>query len=74
LRKAVVPAERWERDATGEKVALPLGERPLTAQEVAERYPNLGLSLEDERPMRQGLLREYIPIDSDTTPDSGDAA
>jgi hypothetical protein len=29
----------------------------------AERYPNLGIALGAERPMRQGLLREYIPVD-----------
>jgi hypothetical protein len=52
----------WEEGADG-KVALPLGERPLTQQELDTRYPTLGISLGDHRPMRRGLLREYAPID-----------
>jgi hypothetical protein len=52
----------WERGPGG-KVALPLGPHPLTPQEVADRYPDLGVAVDDERRMRQGLLREYIPLD-----------
>jgi hypothetical protein len=64
---------RWE-PGDGGKYALPLGDKPLTAAEVAERYPDLGVTLGDERPMRQGLLREYIPIDGATAPDDSQAA
>ncbi|WP_329020933.1 hypothetical protein [Streptomyces sp. NBC_01601] len=52
----------WEEGADG-KVALPLGECPLAQQELDTRYPTLGISLGDHRPMRRGLLREYVPID-----------
>jgi hypothetical protein len=52
----------WEENPDG-KVALPLGERPMTAQEVEERYPALGIRLGDHRPMQRGKLREYIPVD-----------
>jgi hypothetical protein len=58
----VMPAETWEEDATG-KVALPLGERPLTPDEVRQRCPSLGIAVGDHRPARQGLMREYIPVD-----------
>ncbi|MFE4264497.1 hypothetical protein [Streptomyces sp. NPDC056883] len=51
----------WEVSADG-KVALPLAEHPLTGQELAVRYPALGINLGDHRPMRRGLLREYVPV------------
>ncbi|MFI6587449.1 hypothetical protein [Embleya sp. NPDC050493] len=57
----VDPTRAWlERDG---RVALPLGDRPLTADEIATRYPSLGIALGDERPMRRGLLREYVALD-----------
>jgi hypothetical protein len=58
----VVEDAVWE-EATDGKVALPLAVRPLTSQEVSDRYPALGLNLGDQRPMQRGKLREYIPID-----------
>jgi hypothetical protein len=60
----VEPNREWDPDpGGGGKVALPLGPRPLAPQEVADRYPDLGVAVGDERRMRQGLLREYIPLD-----------
>ncbi|MFJ8747370.1 hypothetical protein ACIRL2_49565 [Embleya sp. NPDC127516] len=57
----VDPSRVWrERDG---RVALPLGDRPLTAHEIATRYPGLGIMPGDERPMRRGLLREYVPLE-----------
>ncbi|WP_371801559.1 hypothetical protein OHA38_43365 (plasmid) [Streptomyces sp. NBC_01732] len=52
----------WEESADS-RVAFPLGERPLTQQELDARYPALGICLGDHRPARRGLLREYVPID-----------
>ncbi|MFI5867284.1 hypothetical protein [Streptomyces sp. NPDC051546] len=52
---------RWEWDETGEKAALPLS-APLTAAELAERFPNLPFALGDTRPMVRGKLREYISL------------
>jgi hypothetical protein len=52
----------WKEDSDG-KVALPLASQPLTAEQVAERYPALGVNLGDHRPMQRGKLREYVPID-----------
>lgn len=60
---AVMAAATWEEDASG-KVALPLGERPLTPDEVRQRYPTLGIAVGDQRGGRQGLMREYVPVDS----------
>ena len=59
----VMPAENWEENASG-KVALPLGERPLTRDEVQQRYPALHIAVGDKRPARQGLMREYVQVDS----------
>jgi len=57
----VMLVEAWaEEDG---KVALPRGERPLTSEEVRTRYPALGMAVGGERPMRQGLMREYVPVD-----------
>jgi hypothetical protein len=58
----VLPAEAWEEDASG-KVALPLGDRPLTSDEVEQYYPALGIAVGDHRPARPGLMREYVPVD-----------
>jgi Ni,Fe-hydrogenase III small subunit len=52
----------WEQEPGG-KIALPLGARPLTSDEVHERYPGLGITIGDHRPSRQGLMREYVPVD-----------
>jgi len=57
----VMLVETWaEEDG---KVALPRGERPATPEEVRTRYPALGMAVGGERPMRQGLMREYVPVD-----------
>ena len=45
-------------------VEVPVEDTPLTADEVRMHYPDLGLNLGDPRPMRQGLIREYLPLDS----------
>lgn len=58
----VVPSETWEEDANG-KVALPLGERPLSPGDVRQSYPALGIAVGDQRPARQGLMREYVSVD-----------
>ncbi|TDD75061.1 hypothetical protein [Actinomadura rubrisoli] len=58
----VMDTPRWDENEAG-KVALPLGERPLTSEEVAEHYPDLGIAIGDERPIRKGLLREHVPVD-----------
>jgi len=57
----VMLVETWAEE-DGE-VALPRGERPLTPEEVGTRYPALGMAVGGERPMRQGLMREYVPVD-----------
>ncbi|MGW0844204.1 hypothetical protein ACWD26_29515 [Streptomyces sp. NPDC002787] len=43
-------------------VEIPVETTPLTAEEVAHHYPELGLNLGDSRPMRQGLIREDLPL------------
>jgi hypothetical protein len=58
----VMPAGDWEVDPLSGKVGLPLAERPLTPDEVGQGYPDLGISVDDERPARQGLMREYVPV------------
>ncbi len=63
----VMSVETWaEEDG---KVALPLDERPLTPEEVRTRYPALGIAVGDERPPRQGLMREYVPVDGTQSED-----
>jgi hypothetical protein len=59
--------DQWDQEAG--KVALPLGPTPLTPDEVARLYPELGLNYDDHRAMRRGLLREYLPL----TPPHSDA-
>jgi hypothetical protein len=59
----VLSAEHWEEDPEGSgKVGIPLANSPLTPQEVLRDYPDLGIALNDRRPARQGLMREYVPI------------
>ena len=56
----VNPTDPWtEEDG---KVSLPLGECPLTPEEVRSRYPALGIALGDERPRQQGKIREYVTV------------
>jgi hypothetical protein len=60
----VDPAGPWDDAPNGSgKVALPLGEHPLEPEEVQALYPDLGIAEDDLRPARQGLLREYVPVD-----------
>lgn len=60
----VDPSGHWEpKGDSSTFVALPLGERPLTPDQVRTDFPELGITIGNERPMRQGLMREYIPID-----------
>lgn len=59
----VLPGAAWVRSEAGTKVGLPLEPHPLTAGKLRELYPDLGLDLGDDRPMRQGVLREYLPVD-----------
>lgn len=54
-----VPAEDWEQDRG--KVAVPLGEHTLTPEQIRADFPSLGIAVGDQRPMRQGLMREYVP-------------
>ncbi len=35
----------------------------LKPEEVRALYPDFGIAVGDQRPMRQGLLREYVPLD-----------
>ncbi|MFE0777995.1 hypothetical protein [Streptomyces sp. NPDC058861] len=51
----------WEWDEDREKAALPLG-APLTAEELAERYPTLPFTLGAAHPMVRGKIREYISL------------
>jgi hypothetical protein len=57
----VMPGADWEED-TGGKSGIPLGERPLTPDEIRDRYPKFNLAVGDVRPARQGLMREYVPL------------
>ncbi|MGW1498877.1 hypothetical protein ACWCQW_09950 [Streptomyces mirabilis] len=60
----VDPSDAWVEQPGGSgKVALPLGEHPLKPEEVRALYPDFGIAVGDQRPMRQGLLREYVPLD-----------
>ncbi|MFJ9551285.1 hypothetical protein [Streptomyces erythrochromogenes] len=51
----------WEWEQDGEKAALPLG-APLTAAELAERFPTLPFTLGATHPMVRGKIREYISL------------
>ncbi|MFI5775364.1 hypothetical protein ACIA74_44730 [Streptomyces sp. NPDC051658] len=51
----------WEWDTDGKKAALPLG-APLTAEELAERFPTLPFTLGALHPMVRGKIREYISL------------
>ncbi|MER5985772.1 hypothetical protein [Streptomyces sp. NPDC001787] len=46
---------------SGEKAALPLG-GPLSATELAERFPTLPFTLGGTRPMVRGRIREYVAL------------
>ena len=60
----VLPEREWVQQPDGSgRVAIPLGECPLSPSEVLELHPGLGIAEGDVRPMRQGLLREYVPLD-----------
>ncbi|MFF1733708.1 hypothetical protein [Streptomyces sp. NPDC058247] len=60
----VLPDGQWRPKGDGSTfVEVPVEDQPLTAAEVREHYPRLGLNLGGARPMRQGLIREYLPVD-----------
>ncbi|MGW1039495.1 hypothetical protein [Streptomyces sp. NPDC002547] len=59
----VRPEQPWNPKPDDPRyVEVPVEDTPLTAEEVAQHYPDLGLNLGDERPMRQGLIREDLPL------------
>jgi hypothetical protein len=39
---------------------------PLTALEIANQFPTLGISLGDQRPHVPGKIREYLPLPAPT--------
>ncbi|OKK02416.1 hypothetical protein AMK26_22420 [Streptomyces sp. CB03234] len=61
VRVREVEDRRWEWDDNGEKAALPLG-APLTAEELAERFPTLPFTLGGAHPMVRGKIREYVAL------------
>jgi hypothetical protein len=58
--RAVDPAGSWHDDDRGYADA-PLTP-PLTALQIAERFPTLGLRLGDPRPHVRGKIREYVTL------------
>lgn len=61
----VLPDRPWPSKGDGSTfVEVPVEDVPLTHEEVREHYPDLGLNLGDKRAMRQGLIREYLALDS----------
>ena len=57
----VFPEGKWSEE--NGKVGLPLGEHPLTLDEVRRLYPALGMAVGDWLSRQRGKMREYIPVE-----------
>jgi DNA invertase Pin-like site-specific DNA recombinase len=58
--RGIDPNGRWHDDDRG-YADIPVTQ-PLTAVEIAERFPTLGLHLGGQRPHVRGKLRELLPL------------
>jgi DNA invertase Pin-like site-specific DNA recombinase len=59
--RAVDPdLSKWDTDDRG-YADVPVT-KPLTALEIAQQFPTLGISLGDQRPHVRGKIREYLPL------------
>ncbi|MEU9247505.1 recombinase family protein [Streptomyces sp. NPDC048385] len=52
--------DAWKRH--GSKWEIPVGDPILDPAEIAEKFPTLGLSLDDKLPAQRGKLREHLAL------------